>query len=114
MTRGEQPAPFRREPVAPDAGCPSWCRGCGPYDPLHRGILATVGRAGGGWVSVELLLGRFDRGEATARLDATRFGATQVVLLTGAQLERLIGELSRARELMRRPTLPSAGRARQL
>ncbi|MEU8186726.1 precorrin-4 C11-methyltransferase [Micromonospora carbonacea] len=65
--------------------------------------MATVGRESSGWISVELLLERFGRREMTARLDATRFGATQVVVMTRAQLERLIGELMQARDLMRSP-----------
>lgn len=103
MARDEPVVPFRRSPVAPEVECPSWCRGCGPYDPLHRGLLATVGRESSGWISVGLLLERFGRREVTARLDATRFGTTQVVVMTKPQLERLIGELMQARDLMRAP-----------
>lgn len=41
--------------------CPVWCRGCGPNDPMHRGLLATIGRERTGWVSVQLLVDRFAR-----------------------------------------------------
>ncbi|MFI6227187.1 hypothetical protein ACIBCR_07680 [Micromonospora echinospora] len=112
MAKDEPLVPFRREAVAPNVECPSWCRGCGPYDPLHRGLLATVGRESGGWISVELLLERFGRREMTARLDSTRFGTTQVVVLTSKQLGHLIGELTRARDLMRSPLpgMPDPGK----
>ncbi|XTZ18828.1 precorrin-4 C11-methyltransferase [Micromonospora echinospora] len=68
-----------------------------------------MGRESGGWISVELLLERFGRREVTARLDATRFGTTQVVVLTRTQLERLIGELMQTRDLMR-SSLPGTPR----
>ncbi|WP_243704823.1 hypothetical protein [Micromonospora sp. KC723] len=37
------------------------------------------------------------------KLDATRYGATQTVLLSVAQLDRLIDELAYARQVMRAP-----------
>lgn len=83
--------------------CPVWCRGCGPNDPMHRGFLATVGRERTGWVSLQLLVDRFVRREAAIKLDATRYGATQAVLLSLGQVDRLIDELTQARRLMRAP-----------
>lgn len=81
-------------------GCPDWCRGCGPNDPMHRGLLATIGRERTGWVSVQLLLDRFGRRDLAMKLDATRNGATQPILLDRIQLDRLIYELTYARLLM--------------
>ncbi|MEU3112875.1 precorrin-4 C11-methyltransferase [Micromonospora chalcea] len=85
------------------AACPGWCRGCGPNDPMHRGLIATIGRERTGWVSLQLLIDRFARRDLAVKLDATRYGATQTVLLSAAQLDRLIDELTRAREEMRAP-----------
>ncbi|MFF4938934.1 precorrin-4 C11-methyltransferase [Micromonospora sp. NPDC000729] len=85
------------------AACPGWCRGCGPNDPMHRGFIATIGRERTGWVSLQLLIDRFARRDLAVKLDATRYGATQTVLLSAGQLDRLIDELTRAREVMRAP-----------
>ncbi|MEU5564038.1 hypothetical protein [Micromonospora musae] len=82
------------------AACPKWCRGCGPNDPMHRGLSATVGRERAGWISVQLLLDRFARRDLAVKLDATRNGATQSILLDRIQLDRLIYELTYARLLM--------------
>lgn len=83
--------------------CPVWCRGCGPNDPMHRGLLATIGRERTGWVSVRLLVDRFARRDLAVKLDATRYGATQTVLLSAAQVDRLIEELTHARQVMLTP-----------
>ncbi|MFJ1542670.1 precorrin-4 C11-methyltransferase [Micromonospora chalcea] len=85
------------------AACPGWCRGCGPNDPMHRGFIATIGRERTGWVSLQLLIDRFARRDLAVKLDATRYGATQTVLLSAVQLDRLIDELTRARDVMRAP-----------
>ncbi|WP_405116207.1 precorrin-4 C11-methyltransferase [Micromonospora sp. NBC_01405] len=85
------------------AVCPTWCRGCGPNDPMHRGLLATIGRERTGWVSLQLLVDRFARRDLAVKLDATRYGATQAVLLSAAQVDRLIEELTHARQVMRVP-----------
>ncbi|MCT2280439.1 precorrin-4 C11-methyltransferase [Micromonospora chalcea] len=90
-------------PAVTSAACPEWCRGCGPNDPMHRGFIATIGRERTGWVSLQLLIDRFARRDLAVKLDATRYGATQTVLLSAAQLERLIDELTRARDVMRAP-----------
>ncbi|SCF07902.1 hypothetical protein GA0070562_5910 [Micromonospora tulbaghiae] len=90
-------------PSVPSVVCPGWCRGCGPSDPMHRGFIATIGRERTGWVSLQLLIDRFARRDLAVKLDATRYGATQTVLLSAAQLDRLIDELTRAREVMRAP-----------
>ncbi|MFI0792514.1 precorrin-4 C11-methyltransferase [Micromonospora rubida] len=86
--------------IAP-AVCPSWCRGCGPNDPMHRGLLATIGRERTGWISVQLLVDRFARRDLSVKIDATHFGATQAVLLSAAQVDRLVEELTHARQVMR-------------
>ncbi|WP_435233166.1 precorrin-4 C11-methyltransferase [Micromonospora aurantiaca (nom. illeg.)] len=91
-------------PSVRSAACPAWCRGCGPNDPMHRGFLATIGRERTGWVSLQLLIDRFARRDLAVKLDATRYGATQTVLLSAVQLDRLIDELTRARDVMRAPT----------
>ncbi|WP_422754541.1 precorrin-4 C11-methyltransferase [Micromonospora sp. WMMD708] len=70
---------------------------------MHRGFLATVGRERTGWVSLQLIVDRFVRREAAIKLDATRCGATQAVLLSLGQVDRLIDELTQARGLMRAP-----------
>lgn len=78
--------------VQPDV-CPAWCQGCRPNDPKHHSRLATVGREGSGWISVQLIA---DRGVAYAplvKVDATRYGSTETVLLTFAQMTRVIGEV---------------------
>ncbi|MGC4808426.1 precorrin-4 C11-methyltransferase [Micromonospora sp. DT233] len=72
---------------------------------MHRGLLATIGRERTGWVSVQLLVDRFARRDLAVKLGATRYGATQSVLLLPGQVDRLIEELTYARELMR----PTAG-----
>ncbi|WP_439427159.1 precorrin-4 C11-methyltransferase [Micromonospora sp. LA-10] len=87
----------------PSVTCPGWCRGCGPNDPMHRGFIATIGRERTGWVSLQLLIDRFARRDLAVKLDATRYGATQTVLLSAAQLDRLIDELTGAREVMGAP-----------
>lgn len=101
-------------PSVQSVACPGWCRGCGPNDPMHRGFIATVGRERTGWVSLQLLIDRFARRDLAVKLDATRYGATQTVLLSSAQLDRLIDELTRAREVMRAPVSrrPWTGEAR--
>jgi hypothetical protein len=70
---------------------------------MHRGFLATIGRERSGWVSVQLLVDRFARRDLAVKLDATRYGATQSVLLSAGQVDRLIEELTRARQVMRTP-----------
>ncbi len=92
----DAPPPSSAAPVV----CPVWCRGCGPNDPMHRGLLATIGRERTGWVSVQLLVDRFARRDLAVKLDATRYGATQTVLLTAPQVDRLIEELTHARQAM--------------
>ncbi|MEV1060126.1 precorrin-4 C11-methyltransferase [Micromonospora chalcea] len=91
------------ESAPPSVTCPGWCRGCGPNDPMHRGFIATIGRERTGWVSLQLLIDRFARRDLAVKLDATRYGATQTVLLSAPQLDRLIDELTRARDVMRAP-----------
>ncbi|SBT45333.1 hypothetical protein [Micromonospora auratinigra] len=91
------------------SACPKWCRGCGPNDPMHRGFLATVGREDTGWISTQLLLDRFERRGLAVKLDATRSGATQAVLFSLAQLDRLIYELTYARLMMMTKGLPLEG-----
>ncbi|MFF5171893.1 precorrin-4 C11-methyltransferase [Micromonospora sp. NPDC000089] len=71
---------------------------------MHRGLLVTVGRERTGWVSVQLLVDRFARRDLAVKLDATRYGATQAVLLSAKQLDRLIEELTHARHVMGAPT----------
>ncbi|KIR66650.1 hypothetical protein [Micromonospora haikouensis] len=73
---------------------------------MHRGLLATIGRERTGWVSVQLLVDRFARRDLAVKLDATRYGATQTVLLTAAQVDRLIEELTHARQAMQAATDP--------
>ena len=90
-------------PSVPSVTCPRWCRGCGPNDPMHRGFIATIGRERTGWISLQLLIDRFARRDLAVKLDATRYGATQTVLLSAAQLDRLIDELTHARHVMRAP-----------
>ncbi|MGC4803833.1 precorrin-4 C11-methyltransferase [Micromonospora sp. DT233] len=77
---------------------------------MHRGLLATIGRERTGWISVQLLVDRFARRDLAVKLDATRYGATQAVLLSAAQVDRLIEELTYARQAMRAPVRPP-GRA---
>ncbi|MGK5675137.1 hypothetical protein ACSNOB_20135 [Micromonospora sp. URMC 106] len=89
-----------QEPSTAQAGCPAWCRGCGANDPMHRGLTATIGRERTGWISVQLLLDRFARRDLAVKLDATREGASQSVLLSRVQLDRLIYELTYARLVM--------------
>ncbi|WP_254876951.1 hypothetical protein [Verrucosispora sp. NA02020] len=88
--------PTGRRP-AKDAECPDWCQGCGPSDPMHRGLLATVGTERSGWVSVQLLLDRFRRRDPMVKVDVTRSGGTESVLLSRVQLDRLIYELTYVR-----------------
>ncbi|MGX1614793.1 hypothetical protein ACWIF8_12960 [Micromonospora chalcea] len=89
--------------------CPRWCRSCGPHDPIHRSFLATIGREHTGWISTRLLLDRFERRDLAVKLDATRSGATQSVLLSLAQLDRLIYELTYARLMMMTKGQPAEG-----
>ncbi|MET8084872.1 precorrin-4 C11-methyltransferase [Micromonospora sp. NPDC005237] len=70
---------------------------------MHRGFLATIGLERSGWVSVQLLVDRFARRDLAVQLDATRYGATQTVLLSAAQVDRLIDELKHARLEMLTP-----------
>ncbi|MGX7669121.1 hypothetical protein [Plantactinospora sp. DSM 117369] len=83
----------------PDAGtgsgdaCPVWCQGCVSTDTKHRSRLATVGREGSGWLSVQLVA---DRGAAHApllKVGVTRYGSTETVLLTFAQTGRILSEI---------------------
>ncbi|GAA3752650.1 hypothetical protein GCM10022225_41510 [Plantactinospora mayteni] len=79
--------------VFPRDVCPGWCRGCRATDPKHRSRLATVGREGSGWLSVQLVA---DRGAAHApllKIDVTHHGSTETVLLTFAQTGRMIAEI---------------------
>jgi hypothetical protein len=91
-----------RQGLAGDGVCPVWCRGCGPDDPMHRSELLTVGREGGGWVSLSLVLDRFRRRQPMMRLDTTRDGATQTVVLTVDQVGRLLLEFARGHAALRR------------
>ncbi|WBB49786.1 hypothetical protein O3597_04710 [Verrucosispora sp. WMMA2044] len=97
MGNSDDPTNIHTVNTAGEASCPDWCRGCGPNDPMHRGLLATIGSEGGGWVSLQLLLDRFRRRDPVVKVDATRYGASQSVLLSRAQLDRLIYELTYAR-----------------
>ncbi|MEU4778505.1 precorrin-4 C11-methyltransferase [Micromonospora sp. NPDC023633] len=106
MSEGEPMTKRRPTSSIVPVVCPVWCRGCGPNDPMHRGFLSTVGRERTGWVSVQLLVDRFARRDLAVKLDATRYGATQTVLLSPAQVDRLIDELTQARLAM----LPALGR----
>ncbi|MEU3457644.1 precorrin-4 C11-methyltransferase [Micromonospora sp. NPDC006766] len=67
---------------------------------MHRGLIATIGREPNGWISVQLLLDRFARRDLAVKLDTTRDGATQSILLSRTQLDRLIYELTYARLVM--------------
>ncbi|MFF5215417.1 hypothetical protein [Micromonospora sp. NPDC000442] len=97
MGASDDPTNTQTPNTADEASCPDWCRGCGPNDPMHRRLLATIGSEGGGWVSVQLLLDRFRRRDPVVKVDATRSGATESVLLSRVQLDRLIYELTFAR-----------------
>lgn len=73
--------------------CPFWCQGCVLADRRHRSRPATIGREGSGWITVQLIA---DRGAAHApllKVDVTRYGSTETVLLTFAQTGRLIAEI---------------------
>ena len=87
-------------------GCPAWCRGCGPDDPLHRSELTTIGREGTGWMSVQLIVDRFLGRGPMLRVDTTRYGSTQTALLSDAQASRLIAVLTRGRDTMTGCGLP--------
>ncbi|WP_167667093.1 precorrin-4 C11-methyltransferase [Micromonospora narathiwatensis] len=63
-------------------------------------MTATIGRERTGWISLQLLLDRFARRDLAVKLDATRNGATQSILLSRVQLDRLIYELTYARLMM--------------
>ncbi|WFE42465.1 precorrin-4 C11-methyltransferase [Micromonospora sp. WMMD998] len=67
---------------------------------MHRGFLATVGQERTGWVSVQMLLDRFGRRDLAVKLDATRDGVIQPVLLDRIRLDRLIYELTYVRLVM--------------
>ncbi|PTA47967.1 precorrin-4 C11-methyltransferase [Micromonospora sp. RP3T] len=67
---------------------------------MHRGFLATVGQERTGWVSVQMLLDRFGRRDLVVKLDATRDGVIQPVLLDQIRLDRLIYELTYVRLVM--------------
>ncbi|MGW0501458.1 hypothetical protein [Micromonospora sp. NPDC003241] len=97
MGASDEPTNARTRNTADEVSCPDWCRGCGPNDPMHRGLLATIGSEGGGWVSLQLLLDRFRRREPAVKVSATRSGGTESVLLSRVQLDRLIYELTYAR-----------------
>ncbi|GAB3148144.1 hypothetical protein GCM10027290_32430 [Micromonospora sonneratiae] len=84
----------------PSFTCPPWCRGCGPNDPLHRSAPVTVGREGTGWLSLHLVVDRFLGRQPWLRLDATRYGATQTVVLSAAQAAQVIEELTSGVEAM--------------
>ncbi|WP_410811156.1 hypothetical protein [Micromonospora sp. 067-2] len=91
------------------AECPSWCRGCGPNDPMHRGLLRTIGRERTGWISVQMLTDRFKRRDPAVKLNASRSGATESVLLSQTQIDRLIDELTYARLVMMTEGQPLEG-----
>lgn len=76
---------------------------------MHRGLATTIGRERTGWIAVQLLLDRFARRDLAVKLDATRNGATQSILLTRLQLDRLIYELTYARLLMMAKGQPLEG-----
>ncbi|MEW2473552.1 hypothetical protein AB0875_07120 [Micromonospora gifhornensis] len=97
MATNDEPTGTRPARAANDAECPDWCRGCGPNDPMHRGLLATIGSERGGWVTLQLLLDRFRRRDPVVKVDATRSGGPESVLLSRVQLDRLIYELTYAR-----------------
>ncbi|WP_240956036.1 hypothetical protein [Micromonospora sp. HNM0581] len=97
MGNSDDPTDAQTPGTKDEASCPDWCRGCGPNDPMHRGLLATIGSEGGGWVSLQLLLDRFRRRDPVVKVDATRSGTTRSVLLSRVQLDRLIYELTYAR-----------------
>jgi hypothetical protein len=86
--------------------CPAWCRGCGPDDPLHRSDLATIGREGTGWMSVQLIVDRFIGRGPVLRVDTTRYGSTQTALLSEAHANRLIKVLTQGRDAMADCGLP--------
>lgn len=68
---------------------------------MHRSELVTIGREQTGWISLQLLVDRFNRRNLVCKLESTRFGATQTVLLSGIQTDRLIRELILTRQTMR-------------
>ncbi|MGW0434679.1 precorrin-4 C11-methyltransferase [Micromonospora sp. NPDC003197] len=61
---------------------------------MHRSEAVTVGREGAGWLSLQLIIDRFRRREPWLKVDATRYGATQTVLLSATQAARMIEELT--------------------
>ncbi len=81
--------------------CPPWCEGCGPDDPMHRTDLTTIGSEGGGWISLHVLLDRFRRREPMLRIDTTRYGPTQSIVLTVDQVGRFLLDLARGHEILR-------------
>jgi hypothetical protein len=86
--------------------CPSWCRGCGPDDPLHRSEMVTIGREGTGWMTVHLIRDRFAGRDAMLRVDTTRYGSTQTALLSEAHASRLIVALTRGRDALAASSAP--------
>ncbi|WP_433228807.1 precorrin-4 C11-methyltransferase [Micromonospora sp. CA-248260] len=51
-------------------------------------------------MSLQLLIDRFTRRDPAIKLDATHYGTTQTVLLTLTHVDRLIEELTHARQAM--------------
>jgi hypothetical protein len=68
---------------------------------MHCSELLIIGREGDGWVSLRVMLDRLCRWQPTLRLDATRDGDTQTVVLSVDQAGRLLLELARGQEAMR-------------
>lgn len=101
MSTPDQARWRRRDLQQGQVQCPAWCRGCTENDPMHRSEIDTVGREASGWVSFELALDRFARRELMLKIHATRDGATQTVLLTEAQADRLIRRLTQVHHAMR-------------
>ncbi|MFJ6195781.1 precorrin-4 C11-methyltransferase [Micromonospora sp. NPDC092111] len=76
---------------------------------MHCGLIATIGRERTGCISVQLLHDRFVRRDLAVKLDTARDGATQSILLSRTQLDRLIYELTYARLLMMTKGQPLGG-----
>lgn len=75
--------------------CPPWCVGCRPNDSTHRSRVTTIGREGAGWISAYLVADRGAGDEPVLRIQVTRFGSSERVMLTSEQTTRLIRELIR-------------------
>ena len=101
MPTAERPTPGTSA-MRPLFACPAWCRGCGPNDPMHRSEAVTVGREAAGWLSLQLIVDRFRRREPRLKIDATRYGASQTVLLSATQAARVIEELTHGIEAIQR------------